>query len=235
MTFLDIVRNKNLGIIKGFPIPLSEQKNPLYRHARQLIIRNIPTTCATQYIVEYLFRALQEAGGSMAPGNPIELFQRDQKGAIHIELRSIEETSLLYQLDGINVWNKYLKINRPAKYLQNPSVIGERPLPVLDLSKLEIHGIQIIKSSEQDTPTRLFMNGIPKSFDEKQVIDKYQLKTFGKILAFRFPRDGSEHKGYAFIEYTTMEEAEKAIAELNETDLFGKKFILRFANRKTNN
>jgi len=47
MTFLDIVRNKNLGIIKGFPIPLSEQKNPLYRHARQLIIRNIPTTCAT--------------------------------------------------------------------------------------------------------------------------------------------------------------------------------------------
>lgn len=65
----------------------------------------------------FLFETLHRAGGVLDPGNPIlNSSKNTEKKYIFFELRSVEETSALIQLDGIQYNNTTLRIRRPPDY-----------------------------------------------------------------------------------------------------------------------
>ena len=60
---------------------------------------------------------------------------------------------------------------------------------------------------------------------------------FGKVSSAKIvkDRDTGRSKGFGFVEMASDEEANKAIAALNETDLDGRTIVVKPANPKGNN
>lgn len=79
----------------------------VFRHARRLYVGNLPNLIKEDYLTEWLHRSLEACGGLLEPGNPIikNTIETNGKYAF-LEIRSIEETSTMLQLDGIILWNR---------------------------------------------------------------------------------------------------------------------------------
>jgi hypothetical protein len=138
---------------------------------------------------------LREAGGCLEEGNPVlnSSFINLDKRFMFVELRSVEETTCLMQLDGIKYRNHYLKIRRPVDYDKNPVIQPERPIPKLNLTKLGIVSTQV-----EDSDLKLFVGGLPHNMNEEQV--KTILLRYGQLKSFHLVKEKDEiiSKGYAF-------------------------------------
>lgn len=86
------------------------------------------------------------------------------KRFMFVELRSVEETSALMQLDGIVYRNNSLKIRRPVDYDRNPVIEPERPVPKLNLTKLGI-----VSTKVEDSSLRLYVGGFALSMSDDQI------------------------------------------------------------------
>ncbi len=63
---------------------------------------NIPELVTPEYLMEWFYRSMEASGGLLKPGNPIVKTSIDGAGKFaFMELRSIEETTAMLQLDGI--------------------------------------------------------------------------------------------------------------------------------------
>ncbi|KRX00556.1 hypothetical protein PPERSA_04577 [Pseudocohnilembus persalinus] len=190
-----------------------------YRHARRLYIGNIPELINQEYLTEWLYRSMEACGGLLEDGNPIQKMNIDSKSKYaFVELRSIEETSALVQLDGLILWNRALRIRRPTEYDKFPKVIGTRPVPQLDISLLEGIGIVIIPTQVEDSTNKIFLANLPNNLDEFTILENLKLREHGELKAFHLVKDNNtnESKGYAFLEYKDPSVTDLVIKSLNE-------------------
>ena len=53
---------------------------------------------------------------------------------------------------------------------------------------------------------------------------------YGRITKIRVPKKpNSEHRGFCFVEFSSVEEAVHAKESLSHTHLYGRKFVIEFA------
>lgn len=165
------------------------------KHAKRAYIGNIPYDTDTSDLECFLNVSLREAGGCLDPGNPIlnSNFVNLDKRFMFVELRSVEETTCLMKLDGINYRNFYLKIRRPVDYDKNPVIPNTREIPELDLARLGIISTQV-----EESELKLFVGGLAVNLSEDKVIKV--LQRYGKLKSFHLVKepDGVRSKGYAF-------------------------------------
>lgn len=78
--------------------------------------------------------------------------------------------------------------------------------------------------------TKLFVGNIPYSTTEQDLRDLFG-RSGGKVASVRVITDfdTGRSKGYAFVEMSTAEEADKAIQELNEFSLNGRSIVVNEA------
>ena len=79
------------------------------------------------------------------------------------------------------------------------------------------------------TGTRLFVGNIPYSATEEELRDLFARS--GAVASVRVITDfdTGRSKGYAFVEMTTADDAEKAIRELNNASLSGRTIVVNEA------
>jgi len=78
----------------------------------------------------------------------------------------------------------------------------------------------------------IFVGSLPFSVKEpdlKKIFDEYGEVTSVKIITDKF---SGRSKGFGFVEMTDDESAQKAINELNGTDLSGRKIVVNKAEEK---
>jgi len=76
---------------------------------------------------------------------------------------------------------------------------------------------------------RLFVGGIPWSLTDATLADlfgKIGKVTSAKIIVDKFTQ---QSKGFAFVEFENDEDADKAIKELNDTEVEGRKIVVQEA------
>ncbi|KAL4441794.1 hypothetical protein ABPG74_008791 [Tetrahymena malaccensis] len=219
-----------------------------YRHARRLYIGNIPETINQEYLSEWLYRSLEAAGGlqpSLPSENPIVKCEIDPKGRFAFtELRSIEETTALLQLDGIILviksiikyfyhfylliiqWHRQLRIRRPTEYEKFPKVQGqfEANIPKLNFDLFKTVGIVIIPTIVDDGPNKIFLANLPTKMDELMILDELKLRDMGEIKAFHLVKDNqtNQSKGYAFFEFKDPSLTENCIETLHGMQYAGR-------------
>lgn len=76
---------------------------------------------------------------------------------------------------------------------------------------------------------RLFVGGLPRSFSNTQLEEMFS--KIGKVVSATVitDRDTGQGKGFGFVEMEKDNEADDAIAKLNETELEGRKITVNVA------
>ena len=164
-------------------------------HAKRAYIGNIPIDTDPVDLQCFLNISMSEAGGCLDEGNPVlnSRFVNLDKRFMFVELRSVEETTCLMQLDGIKYRNHFLKIRRPVDYEKNAKAQPERPIPKLNLARLGI-----VSSQVEDSDLKLYVGGLSLNMNEEQI--KKVLMRYGMLKSFRLVKEKDEiiSKGYAF-------------------------------------
>ncbi|EGR27170.1 splicing factor u2af large subunit, putative [Ichthyophthirius multifiliis] len=160
-----------------------------FRHARRLYIGNIPDSINQEYLSEWLYRSLEAAGGlvdSLPNENPIIKCEIDSKGKFaFIEIRTIEETTTLLQLDGIILWHRQLRIRRPTEYEKFPQIYPNYNVKKLNLDLFKTIGIVIIPTVVDDGPNKIFLANLPTQMDELMILDELKLREMGQGLNYQ--------------------------------------------------
>jgi cold-inducible RNA-binding protein len=76
---------------------------------------------------------------------------------------------------------------------------------------------------------RLFVGGLPFNTTEDELREVFSKVGVVESVAVITDKFSGRSKGFGFVEMATPEEAEKAIKELNETELGGRKLIVNEA------
>lgn len=76
---------------------------------------------------------------------------------------------------------------------------------------------------------RLFVGGLPYSIDNSQLEEMFA--KYGKIASATVITDrySGKSKGFGFVEFEKDEEADKAMKELNDTEVGGRKIVVNEA------
>ncbi|XP_071793660.1 poly(U)-binding-splicing factor PUF60-like isoform X1 [Asterias amurensis] len=125
------------------------------------------------------------------------------KGFAFVEYDLPEAAQLgLEQMNGVMIGGRNIKVGRPSNMPQAQ--------PVVD---------QLMEESKNHP--RIYVASIHGDLSTEDI--KSVFEAFGKIVSCNLPIDSAtnKHKGYAFIEYDTMQSAQDAIASMNLFDLGG--------------
>ena len=79
---------------------------------------------------------------------------------------------------------------------------------------------------------KLFVAGLPYSITDAQLEEAFA--KVGKVLSAKVITDkySGQSRGFGFVEMSTEEEAQKAINELNNTDLGGRTIVVKESQPK---
>jgi multiple RNA-binding domain-containing protein 1 len=82
-----------------------------------------------------------------------------------------------------------------------------------------------------DKPTKLVVRNVPFETNQKEL--RALLGAFGELASLRIPKkfDGS-HRGFAFADFVTHEEATQAKASLESTHLYGRHLVIEWAEEE---
>ncbi|URE45051.1 hypothetical protein MUK42_25200 [Musa troglodytarum] len=91
---------------------------------------------------------------------------------------------------------------------------------------------QVPKKDEKNkSSTTLMVKNVAFEATEKDL--KQLFSPFGQLKSLRLPvKFGGHHKGYAFVEYVTKQEAQNALENLSSTHLYGRHLVLERAKEK---
>nr|DAD24360.1 TPA_asm: hypothetical protein HUJ06_025824 [Nelumbo nucifera] len=87
---------------------------------------------------------------------------------------------------------------------------------------------QVLKKAEKDrSSTKLLVRNVAFEATEKDL--RQLFSPFGQIKSVRLPMKFGNHRGFAFVEYVTKQEAENALQALSSTHLYGRHLVLERA------
>ncbi|QQP50440.1 Putative RNAbinding protein 19like [Caligus rogercresseyi] len=126
---------------------------------------------------------------------------------------------------------------------------ADKALKTLQHKMLDDHSLELKKSERvsesQDSrasrkstnkslsaTTKILVRNIPFEAHKKEIEDLF--KTFGELKFVRLPKKVTgSHRGFAFVEYHTVEEAKKAFKALSHsTHLYGRRLVLEWAEQE---
>jgi multiple RNA-binding domain-containing protein 1 len=82
--------------------------------------------------------------------------------------------------------------------------------------------------SSGTSSTKIVVKNVPFEASVKELRDLFA--TFGQVKSCRIPKKfGGGHRGFAFVEFTTKQEARSAIDSLSSTHLYGRHLVLGWA------
>eukprot|EP01025_Chloroclados_australasicus_P059432 TRINITY_DN7514_c0_g1_i1.p2 TRINITY_DN7514_c0_g1~~TRINITY_DN7514_c0_g1_i1.p2 ORF type:complete len:462 (+),score=68.21 TRINITY_DN7514_c0_g1_i1:293-1678(+) len=175
-----------------------QQMSPnVIKNARRLYVGGLDEGFEDEEMLKAtLSDCMMSRGGCTSPGNPILSCKvTPEKGYAFIELRSVEEATNVLAFDGIAFQNTHLKIRRPSNYDPVAALMlgPANPDPTIDNSNLDI-----CRNVVEDSPSKLFVGGLPCDWSEDQV--KELLIPLGSLKAFNLVMDKvtGKSKGYAF-------------------------------------
>ncbi|WFD33880.1 peptidylprolyl isomerase [Malassezia cuniculi] len=77
----------------------------------------------------------------------------------------------------------------------------------------------------------IYVGGIDEAASEETLIQAFS--TFGEVSDVQIPRDGPDHRGYAFVTFSAENEAEDAIDNMNMNELRGVRATCLYQNMLT--
>jgi splicing factor U2AF subunit len=206
-----------LGGLGGAP---SQQQ--LHRQARRLYVGGLPIGTTDAAMRSFFDDVLSK---SYMPGDHIvSVFINHEKRFGFLELRTIELTTAVLQLDGLFFNGHQLKIKRPNDYNASAAPLPSGP-PIL----LRVGDVGVLSSQVQDGPNKIFVGGLPYHLTEADV--RELLEPFGPLKSLHLVRDAGAtlNKGYAFCEYVNPIAGEGACQGLNGIQISGKTMSVKKA------
>lgn len=213
------------------------QQNPqAVKNAKRLYIGGFSPGTAEEDLRSFLSDLLQTTGGCSMPGNPvISVRIMKDKNFAFAEFRSVEETVNATALDGVAFdASTRLKIRRPSNYDINTAILlgPLTPDPTMNLT-----GVDICRSTVDDSPHKLFIGGLPYEYSEERV--REMVSTFAAVRSFNLVMDRTtgKSKGYAFCELVDEAKTDLVIQQLNSQKVENKLLTVKRAmegGKKTN-
>ena len=117
-------------------------------------------------------------------------------------------------------------VRKAIKALQGTIVDGH----ALDLKRSsKAVASTVSKKSVGTNPTKLMVRNVPFQATRKELLQLFG--SFGQLKKVRLPKkfDGS-HRGFAFVEFLTHQEAQTAMQTLSKTHLYGRHLVLEWAS-----
>lgn len=192
------------------------------RPARRIYVGGLPTSVTDAHLRQFFNDLMIRSGGAAAPGFPLTSCKLyPDKNYAFVEFRTVEEASNCMALDGVQFMDSHLRIRRPNNYTAHvAAVLGPHmPDPTMDLTPLNI-----VKTVVPDSPSKLFIGGLPCDWSEDQV--KEMLQPYGELKAFNLVMDKNtgNSKGYAFAELQDVGLTDSLVQNLNGKPI-GNKFL----------
>ncbi|KAG5189690.1 U2 small nuclear ribonucleoprotein auxiliary factor large subunit [Tribonema minus] len=225
--------------------------DPATKVYRELYIGNTQPTMTEAAIAEFLGTTLQKVGlATAAPGNPVVL-ARSNGNFCFIEMRSIEDTNAMLNLNGIPFMGSTLRIGRPAKYpgpmtpaMTWPDILA-RLVAQGGAAALGLGGGSPAPAAHQPATRVLRLNNMLSAedlADEEGLADieeetKGECASFGAVKKVHIVRpsttDANAEKtatgvGYVFVEFEEADAARKAMLSLSTRTFDGKRVEVTF-------
>jgi len=215
---------------QGADGPMIDPNTKVYR---ELFIGNTIEDMNEVDLQEFLGAAMEKVGLCTQPGNPILTTRLSGKFAF-VELRSIDETNNMLNLNGIPYLGQSLRIGRPVKY-------NGPPVPHLDwnelLAKFVNGELQPTQGGGGAPPTKIIRLENMVTAEELQNDEEYndivedtkeECAKFGEVLSIAVPRNGEPGTGLVFVEFSDTSGGEKAIAALHGRTFGGRRVEASF-------
>jgi len=142
------------------------------------------------------------------------------RGFGFLEFGSREEAgSALLQLQGAEIDGHNIKLKMSTR--ANASTPGA--------AKKKKKETAASQSGGRKSETKVIVRNMPFEANKKEVQALFH--TFGQVRSVRVPRkfDGS-HRGFAFVDFLSKEEAKNAVQSLEGTHLYGRHLVIEFAD-----
>ncbi|XP_068634318.1 uncharacterized protein [Aristolochia californica] len=98
---------------------------------------------------------------------------------------------------------------------------------ILQLCRTKKDGEALKKSEKDKSTTKLIIRNVAFEATEKDL--RQLFSPFGQIKRLRLPMKMGGHRGFAFVEYVTKQEAQNALQALSSTHLYGRHLVLERA------
>lgn len=109
--------------------------------------------------------------------------------------------------------------------LQGTVLDGHALILQLCHAKKDEHAVK--KAGKDKSSTKLLVRNVAFEATEKDL--RQLFSPFGQIKSLRLPMKFENHRGFAFVEYVTKQEAQNAIQALSNTHLYGRHLVLERA------
>ncbi|GMH40209.1 hypothetical protein BSKO_08113 [Bryopsis sp. KO-2023] len=207
---------------------VNAQNPQAVKNARRLYIGGFPQGSAEEDLRQFLSNLMKQTGGCVQVGNPVlSVKVMKDKNYAFAEFRTVEEAANATAFDGVAYKDSYLKIKRPSNYDVNSAMLlgPVAPDPTMDTS-----GLDICRSTVEDSPNKLFIGGLPYDHSEEQV--REIMAAFGPLKSFNLvmDRNTGKSKGYAFCELLDGSLTDHVIQQLNARKAGNKSLTVKRAS-----
>jgi len=207
--------------------------------SRELFIGNTTPEMTEEMIRTFLGDAMQQVGLTTQPGNPINACRVSGKFAF-VELRSKEEAQMALNLNNIPFMGTALRVGRPSKYTGPVDQHGnwEDILAKYMAGEIAPPGGAGAAAQQQQQPQRpnlppsrvvellnmVSENDIANEEERMDILEdtKEECEQFGKLVQVIIPKKGESGATKIFLEYSTQEDATKALEALEGRTFDGK-------------
>lgn len=140
-----------------------------------------------------------------------------------------EDIEHCISIDGTE-WKGYkIRVSRPKKFIEDYNKEIDRRLGLVANNPAAPVGL--FPGAEQESENKIYMGGIPNAMNSEEV--RKLCAGFGTLKSFNLVMDTTNkmiNKGFAFFEYSTEKEAEKAIKALDGFEIMDKKLKVQKAS-----
>ena len=137
---------------------------------------------------------------------------------------STEADSLLRKLKNPILDNHSLKLTKAKTKISNDKMLGKKRKSDTELADTELEDFQLARDD------KLLVKNIAFEANKEELRELF--KGFGDVKNLRLPlKTSGEHRGYAFVEFLTYEEAKSAFIKLSNTHFYGRKLVIEWAKK----
>lgn len=98
---------------------------------------------------------------------------------------------------------------------------------ILQLCHAKKDGKALSKADNDQSSTKLIVRNVAFEATEKDL--RQLFSPFGQVKSLRLPMRFGKHRGFAFVEFVTKQEAQNALKALSSTHLYGRHLVLERA------
>lgn len=150
-----------------------------------------------------------------------------------IELKTSEDADkALRNLQGTILDSHSIKLSKAKSKIQNDEEVTEETQKMLNMKRKRENEFAEVDKEDFDEAKddKLLVKNIAFEASKDEIRDLF--KQFGDVKNVRLPQKVSgDHRGYAFIEFLTHEEAKGAFQKLSNTHFYGRKLVIEWAKK----